>query len=127
MYVCRAAHSGVWVAGAQLKGEKRCTVTFLGNVQTTQTYELLENVDNAARLSWISWDKFHQIPTGAVVTDTMYVARHVVTDDETDDDTSTSTHYIGTLNHDDKLGTIAYVKSVSFIVNLHFYLLPTLL
>ncbi|XP_015118448.1 protein unzipped [Diachasma alloeum] len=113
MYVCRAAQSGVWVAGAQLKGEKRCTVTVLGTVQTVENYDLLENVDNAARLSWVSWDKFHQIPTGAVVTETMYVARHVVTSDETDKDSAirTYTHYIGTLNHDEKLGTIAYVKS----------------
>ncbi|XP_011311766.1 protein unzipped [Fopius arisanus] len=113
MYVCRAAQSGVWVAGAQLKGEKKCTVTVLGIVQAVENYELLENVDNAARLSWVSWSKFYPIPTGAVVTETMYVARYPVTRNETDKDTLTPTytHYIGTLNHDEKLGTIAYVKS----------------
>ncbi|XP_063972449.1 protein unzipped [Diachasmimorpha longicaudata] len=113
MYVCRAAESGVWVAGAQLKGEKKCTVTVLGTVKNMENYDLLENVDNAARLSWVTWNKFLPIFPGAVVTETMYVARHVVASNETEKDSSTPTytHYIGTLNHDERLGTIAYVKS----------------
>ncbi|XP_074113190.1 beta-pore-forming protein unzipped isoform X2 [Cotesia typhae] len=119
MFVCRVYHGGIWVAGSQIQGQNRCTVTLLGNFHSYERYELLENVENSARLSWIPWDKFHKIPTGAVAADTMFVARHVVSaeDDEEEEEAKNDsvspsyTHYIGTLDHKDKLGTITYVKA----------------
>lgn len=119
MFVCRASHKAAWVAGTQLEGEKQCTVTFLGSVASYERYELLENVENAARLSWLSWDKYQQIPSGAVATDTMFIARHVSNDDNGNEDgTSSKIQYIGTLDKTSNLGTITYVKDVSYTVNL---------
>ncbi|XP_057327320.1 protein unzipped [Microplitis mediator] len=117
LYVCRVYHGGIWVAGSQIEGQNRCTVTSLGNFYSYERYELLENVENSARLSWLPWDKFRKIPAGAVAADTMFVARHPVSagdeeDDGKNDGVSPSyTHYIGTLDPKDKLGTITYVKA----------------
>ncbi|XP_043275472.1 protein unzipped [Venturia canescens] len=112
LYVCRAFHSGVWVAGKQIEGEKKCTVTYLGNVVSYERYDLLENVDNAARLSWVAWDKLHQTPVGAVATESMYVARHVVseTENERTNKNLGYTHYIGTYDTSEGFGRINYVK-----------------
>lgn len=122
LYVCRVRHNGVYVAGSQLEGEKNCTVTFLTTVQRYENYDLLENVENAARLSWLRWDKFHPFPPiGAVATDTLYVARYPVGDNDDNKNgsskTSPYTHYIGTLHQEDTFGQITYVKDVSLSVN----------
>lgn len=129
LYVCRVYHGGIWVAGSQIEGQNRCTVTSLGNFYSYERYELLENVENSARLSWLPWDKFRKIPAGAVAADTMFVARHPVSagdeeDDGKNDGVSPSyTHYIGTLDPKDKLGTITYVKAVSYTTNLLLYII----
>ncbi|XP_053987878.1 protein unzipped [Hylaeus volcanicus] len=110
LYVCRVLHTTVWVAGSQRGDEKRCTVTIHGNVQSYDKYELLENVDNAARVNWEHWDKYKPTPIGAVATEKMFVARHVVHNDEETGIAPRYTHYIGTLNSNDNLGTISYVR-----------------
>ncbi|XP_012287161.1 protein unzipped isoform X2 [Orussus abietinus] len=110
VFVCRALHTGIWVTGWNIKGEKRCVVSLLGYVKAYERFELLENVDSAARVGWVGWDKYHQVPVGAVATEKMYVARHVVPDSEGDESTSNFTHYVGTFNPTDRLGTITYVK-----------------
>ncbi|XP_071639788.1 beta-pore-forming protein unzipped isoform X2 [Temnothorax longispinosus] len=107
LYVCRAMHSGVWVAGTQKEKEKVCTVTIHGVVQSYEKYELLENVDGAARISWVSWDRFKQPHLGAVYVDKMLVARHEVAKDRKK---SRYTHYIGTLSSVENFGTIVYVN-----------------
>lgn len=113
LYVCRVYHTTVWVAGSQRGDEKRCTVTIHGNVQSYDKYELLENVDNAARVNWEPWDKYTQTPIGTVATeDDMYVARHAVHDEKNSTESSSRyTHYIGTLYADGNLGTISYVTT----------------
>jgi len=110
LYVCRAMHNGVWVAGMQKEKEKFCTVTIHGVVQSYAKYELLENVDGAARISWVHWDKYLQPHLGAVYVDKMLVARHEVSKDKKEPRYS---HYIGTLNSVENFGTIVYVNEVS--------------
>lgn len=111
LYVCRAMHSGVWVAGTQKENEKVCTVTIHGVVQSYEKYELLENVDGAARISWVHWDRYMQPHLGAVyVLDKMLVARHEVPKDKKK---PRYTHYIGTLSSVENFGTIVYVNEVS--------------
>ncbi|XP_012530753.1 protein unzipped [Monomorium pharaonis] len=107
LYVCRAMHSGVWVAGTQKEKERVCTVTIHGVVQQYTKYELLENVDSAARISWIHWDRFTQPHLGAVYVDSMLVARHEVPKDKRN---PRYTHYIGTLSSVESFGTIVYVN-----------------
>ncbi|KYM99646.1 Protein unzipped [Cyphomyrmex costatus] len=108
LYVCRAMHSGVWVAGTQKEKEKVCTVTIHGVVQSYEKYELLENVDGAARISWTQWNKYTPSPVGAVYADkTMLVARHEVPKDL---EKPRYTHYIGTLNSPENFGSIIYVN-----------------
>ncbi|XP_015595023.1 protein unzipped [Cephus cinctus] len=113
IFVCRAMHNGVWVTGRQRQDEKYCKVSYLGNAHSYERYDLLENVDSAARVSWQNWDKYHRTPVGAVAIGRMFVARHVVSDDEKKDQSTTPyrfTHYIGTFNKNEKLGTITYLR-----------------
>lgn len=110
LYVCRAIHSGVWVAGTQKDKEKVCTVTIHGIVQSYEKYELLENIDGAARIAWVHWDKFMQPFLGAVYVDKMLVARYEVPKDKKE---PRYTHYIGTLSLSDNFGIISFVNEVS--------------
>ena len=110
LYVCRVLHTTVWVAGTQKGDEQRCTVTIHGSVQSYDKYELLENVDNAARVNWQHWDKYKPTPIGAVATENMFIARHAASSDKSSPGaTPRYTYYIGTLNSDN-LGSISYVK-----------------
>ena len=84
-----------------------------GTVQSYDKYDLLENVNNAARINWEYLDKYKPTPLGAVATEKMFVARHLA---ETPKNTSAVryTHYIGTLaTNDNILESISYVKDVS--------------
>ncbi|XP_011159117.1 protein unzipped [Solenopsis invicta] len=108
LYVCRTMHSGVWVAGTQKEKEKVCMVTIHGVVQSYTKYELLENVDGAARIAWVHWDRYTQPHLGAVYVDKMMlVARHEVPKDKRK---PRYTHYIGTLSSIENFGTIVYVN-----------------
>lgn len=111
LYVCRAIHNGVWVAGMQRNKEKVCTVTMHGVVQSYEKYELLENVDGAARIAWDHWDKYLQPHLGAVYVDKMLIARHMVPKDKKE---PRYTHYIGSLNSFENFGTISYANEVNF-------------
>ncbi|XP_014205059.1 protein unzipped [Copidosoma floridanum] len=104
IFICRAKHNDLWVAGSQKMGEKNCTVTYLGSVGSYKHYQLLENVEGAARISWNKWSKYASPPSGAVASDKLYVARH-----EASQSTS-QTHYIGTLDSQDMPSSIQYAK-----------------
>lgn len=109
--MCRAMHS-VWVAGTQRDKERVCTVTIHGVVQSYEKYELLENIDGAARIAWVHWDKYLQPHLGAVCVDKSWlVARHMVPKDKKE---PRYTHYIGTLSSTENFGTIIYANEVSF-------------
>ncbi|KAL6439201.1 hypothetical protein ACFW04_003852 [Cataglyphis niger] len=106
LYVCRAMHNSVWVAGTQRDKERVCTVTIYGSVQSYDKYELLENIDGAARIAWIRLDQYLQPHVGAVYVDSkMLVARHMVPKDKKE----RFTHYIGTLSSEN-FGNIIYVN-----------------
>jgi hypothetical protein len=122
IFVCRALHNGIWVAGGQKEGKKHCTVTLTGNVRSYERYQLLENVENAARLSWNNWTKFYRPPVGSVATDKLYVARHTANQVKQEGQKSNQTHYIGTLSSQDTLGTITYVKEVNFFFFFFIYI-----
>ncbi|KAL0104814.1 hypothetical protein PUN28_016449 [Cardiocondyla obscurior] len=107
LYVCRAMHSGVWVAGTQKEKERTCTVTIHGIVHSYEKYELLENVDGAARISWVQWNRYTQPHVGAVYVDKMLVARHEIPKEKKN---PRYTHYIGTLNSVESFGTIVYAN-----------------
>lgn len=106
LYVCRAIHSSIWIAGTQKDKEKICTVTMHGTVHSYEKYELLENIDGAARIAWVHWDKYMQPLLGTVhVGEKMLVARYMVPKEKKN---SRYTHYIGTLNSNENFGTIIY-------------------
>ncbi|XP_014479333.1 PREDICTED: protein unzipped [Dinoponera quadriceps] len=111
LFVCRAMHSSsVWVAGTQKENERRCTVTLHGTVQSyVDKYELLENIDGAARIMWLHWTKFSQPLVGAVYVDKMLVARYEAEHSKRDTTKPWYTHYIGTLNADN-FGLIIYAN-----------------
>lgn len=114
LYVCRAVHNGVWVAGTQKERERRCTVTMHGMVESYEKYELLENVDGAARIAWVYWDRYLQSSVGAVYVDKTLIARREASGSEKSDGEGAPryTHYIGTLSSYDNFGSITYVNEV---------------
>lgn len=86
-------------------------MTIHGVVKSYTKYELLENVDGAARVAWVHWNRFLQPQLGAVYIDKMLVARHEAPKDKK----SRYTYYIGTLRAIDNhfFGSIVYVNEVS--------------
>ncbi|XP_072155750.1 protein unzipped [Bemisia tabaci] len=82
VYVCRARHNGVWLVGSLTSGAGtgKCVVSLLGRVFQYGKYELLENVEQSSRISWVRWDRFSPPSTGAVSTGERdnYIARRRV-------------------------------------------------
>lgn len=114
VFVCRARHNGMWVSGELRPEEKSCIVSFLGTKKSYESYQVLVNVENGARLIWVRWNKFNVVPTGAVASGDggeSFVARHVV-ESNTADDTLGFTHHIGKLDPKDGLGRINIVNKV---------------
>ena len=102
------------MTGGLKEGEKRCSVTSLSSVRSYDKYDLLENIQSAARVSWVDWDKYKDIPEGAVTPsgdETYFVSRHTA---EEAIDSLGQTHYLGTLNTKYGLGKITYIKMVSY-------------
>lgn len=75
VYVCRARHNGEWLAGVLRSGHPACHVALMGRVFHYNEYEVLDNEDKAARLSWERWDRFSAIPVGAVAAGDTLIAR----------------------------------------------------
>lgn len=44
------------------------------NVQEIEIYDILQNVDQAARLIWTNWERNQNIPSGAVSAGEYYIA-----------------------------------------------------
>lgn len=121
--VCRASYNGIWVSGELRPELKSCVVSLLGAKKNYDRYQVLQNVDNGARLDWVQWNKFGLVPMGAVACENgveMFVARHRVstneesnTADDTDDyGTVGFTHHIGKLDPNAGLGKISIVNKV---------------
>lgn len=113
IFVCRALHNGVWVSGGQKEGDKRCAIAVFGTAAYHENYELLLNVDQAARLVWVEWDKYKAPELGSVVphlSSKMFVARY----NSSGNANSKFSHFVGTLNREEGLGKLSYVNDVSF-------------
>lgn len=113
IYVCRALHNGIYVTGSMKDVEEGCLVTSLSIVKLYTKYDLLQNIDSAARVSWVYWDKYKEIPVGAVSpsnAENYFVARHIVDGVNSQFDAYEQMHFIGTLNTKDGLGKITYTK-----------------
>lgn len=75
MHVCRARHNGVWVPGQLRTGAAECQVS-LERVTGHRHYEVLENTEMGARLSWVKWSRHSpRLEVGAVAGGDSYVAR----------------------------------------------------
>lgn len=121
MYVCRARHNGVWVSGQLRSKYKECIVSLHSSVHKYFKFEVLQNLDGGAMLSWMPWDKFATIPKGAVAggqdTYVNYVARKKVAQDE--GISFGYTYLIGKFNPRDGLGKITVIdehdKEISYL------------
>jgi len=77
--LCRARHNGIMLAGALIDG--KCFVSLAKEVKGYDRYDVLRNVQNAARLQWRQWDQFNGRPYGAVSAaddGKIYIARRQV-------------------------------------------------
>lgn len=131
MYVCRARHEGAWIPGQLIPQNKACLVSLLKGLIEYPRYEVLQNVDNGAKLSWSKWDKFHGFPKGAVAGGSnFFVARRKVEDPE---DNSLAghlqelklshafTHFVGKFNPDDGLGKVSVITEVGIFFSTFFF------
>lgn len=67
IYVCRTRVNGNWVPGAITEGTRACIVSVIDRVFAQSQYEVLRNVEQAARLVWKDWEWSSEIPDGAVL------------------------------------------------------------
>uniref|UniRef100_A0ABD2WAD1 Uncharacterized protein n=1 Tax=Trichogramma kaykai TaxID=54128 RepID=A0ABD2WAD1_9HYME len=114
IFVCRASHNGIQVTGNLVYGSKFCVVTHLSQVGQYKKFQLLENIEGAARMIWVHWDDYSLPPPGSVTTDKYFIARHK---EDTLNINSNCSHTIGLLNTFETLGTITYVNEVNFLQN----------
>jgi hypothetical protein len=116
----------MWVSGELRPEDKSCIVSFLGVKKSYEKYQVLQNVDDGARLGWINWNKYHVVPTGAVACGDgveTFVARHRggsneesnTADDTNIDGTLGFTYHIGKLDPKDGFGKISIVNEVILI------------
>jgi len=130
--VCRANYDGMWVSGELRPEDKSCIVYFLGVKKSYEKYQVLQNVDDGARLGWIPWNKYHVVPTGAVACGDgveTFVARHRggsneesnTADDTNIDGTLGFTYHIGKLDPKDGFGKISIVNEVIIIPMCAFF------
>lgn len=124
--VCRANYDGMWVSGELRPEDKSCIVSFLGVKKSYERYQVLQNVDDGARLGWFRWNKYLVVPTGAVAcgdgVETFVARRRAGSNEEsnTADDTNIDgtvgfTYHIGKLDPKDGFGKISIVNEVMFI------------
>ncbi|XP_014283808.1 protein unzipped [Halyomorpha halys] len=99
IFICRAKHIGMgkWVPGQLKTGSGGCLISQHDKVETYEKYEVLENVEGGARLSWGKWSKLSDVPVGAVSAGESYVARKKIKMDDTDTESLGVTHLIGKL------------------------------
>lgn len=111
--VCRASYNGMWVSGELRPERKTCVVSFLGVSNSYDRYQVLENVDNGARLAWVRWNTSTVVPAGAVSCGdgvATYIARHNAADLVA----HRFTHHIGKLDPKYGFGKISIVNKVMY-------------
>ena len=121
IYVCRANYDGIWVSGELRTEQKGCVVSLQGIRRKYDHYQVLENVENGARLSWVRWNKMNVvIPMGTVscAQAETFVARHRVEESNgADEDLPEVNYHIGRLDTKDGFGKISIVNRVSTVYN----------
>jgi hypothetical protein len=116
----------MWVSGELRPEDKSCIVSFLGVKKSYERYQVLQNVDDGARLSWSRWYKYSIVPTGAVAcgdgVETFVARRRGGSNQESNtaydtniDGTPGFTYHIGKLDPKDGLGKISILNEVMFI------------
>jgi len=65
-FVCRAEHHGALLVGQTTTVGSFCVVGFVNKLYKKQRFELLINVDRAARLEWRPYSRYAGVPEGAV-------------------------------------------------------------
>jgi hypothetical protein len=116
----------MWVSGELRPEDKSCIVSFLGVKKSYERYQVLQNVDDGARLGWFSWSRYGVLPTGAVACGDgveTFVARHRGGSNEESntaydtniDGTLGYTYHIGKLDPKDGFGKISILNEVMFI------------
>ena len=73
IYICRAFLDGIWVPGAVFEHNKLC-VPMMSKAQEIGQYDVLINIDQAARLVWKNWDRQTEVPRGAVSAGEYFIA-----------------------------------------------------
>lgn len=119
VYVCRARHEGSWIPGQLVPKNKACLVSLLTRVMEYPRYQVLQNVENGAKLGWVKWDKFQAFPTGAIFggDNNFFVARRKADDQEDNSlaghlqgrSSSGLSHFVGKINPQDGLGKVSVI------------------
>jgi hypothetical protein len=102
-------------------------VSFLGVKESYERYQVLQNVEDGARLGWFLWNKYLVVPTGAVAcgdgVETFVARRRGGSNEEsnTADDTNIDgtlgfTYHVGKLDPKDGFGKISIVNEVMLIL-----------
>lgn len=121
LFVCRSLHEGVWITGVQLQGDDECLLSLHNVIKSYQRYDLLENVNNAGKVSWAPWSTYKNVPVGTATTGTssMYVARYDLRkhNEQHSRRRPHYTHRIGVLNSLEGMGMIFYAMNVSRQLN----------
>lgn len=78
-FVCRLKNEGMWLLGQVRTTGKNagiCVGSMHRQLYPKSEFDILENVDDGGRLSWVRWDKYSSVPAGTVTGDSMsYIAR----------------------------------------------------
>ncbi|XP_050302082.1 protein unzipped [Anthonomus grandis grandis] len=106
IYICRAKLTGIWVTGQLRPNKRACVATLYRKVESFKQFEVLYNIDHSARLSWVSKDKYTNIPQGAITSGENVLRTFVGRKPSANPDMpGHMTHYIGTLNPSEVFGT----------------------
>lgn len=68
-FFCRINNQGMWLLGQVKttgKDANTCVAFMHDQIYRKTVFDILENGDNGAKLSWMRWDKFHAPPSGTV-------------------------------------------------------------
>jgi len=64
--ICRAEHHGSLLVGQTTQLDGQCAVAFINRIYKKKRFEILININRAARLEWKPYSKFKGAPEGAV-------------------------------------------------------------
>ncbi|XP_060516606.1 protein unzipped [Cylas formicarius] len=111
VYVCRATVTSIWVSGQLRPKNHVCVVSLYRKVQEYKHFEVLVNVEDSGRLSWVGKNKYTNLPAGAVTSGEnilrTFVSRKPV---NSNNKTGSLSHYIGTFNPSENLGVFHLVE-----------------